>query len=90
MGAVATQHAGIASGINNAVARTAGLLAVAVLSLVVAATFETTLDSRLTSLHVDPTVKQAIDRQRARLAGIQVPPDADTTARAAVIQAIDT
>jgi hypothetical protein len=90
MGAVATQHAGIASGINNAVARTAGLLAVAVLGLVVAATFETTLDSRLTSLHVDPTVKQAIDRQRARLAGIQVPPDADTAARAAVIQAIDT
>jgi hypothetical protein len=90
MGAVATQHAGIASGINNAVARTAGLLAVVVLGLVVAATFETTLDSRVTSLHVDPTVKQAIDRQRARLAGIQVPPDADTTARAAVIQAIDT
>ena len=81
MGAVATQHAGIASGINNAVARTAGLLAVAVLGLVVTATFNTTLDSHLTSLHVDPTVQQAIDRQRARLAGIQVPPDADTTAR---------
>jgi hypothetical protein len=89
MGAVTLQHTGIASGINNAIARTSGLLAVAVLGLVAAATFDTTLDSHLTSLHVDPTVQQAINRQRARLAGIQVPADADTTARAAVIHAID-
>jgi EmrB/QacA subfamily drug resistance transporter len=47
MDSVAAEHAGKASGINNAAARLAGLLAVAVLSLVFAARFDHCLDSRL-------------------------------------------
>jgi hypothetical protein len=37
-----TQHAGVASGVNNAVARIAGLLGIAVFGLLLRGTFETT------------------------------------------------
>ncbi len=46
MGAVEQRHAGIASGINNAVSRTAGLLAIAVFGIVVLSVFTSSLDSQ--------------------------------------------
>jgi EmrB/QacA subfamily drug resistance transporter len=46
LGAVPQHHAGVASGINNQVARVAGLLAIAVVGAVVAARFESALGGR--------------------------------------------
>jgi EmrB/QacA subfamily drug resistance transporter len=46
LGAVAQHHAGVASGINNQIARVASLLAIAVIGAVVAARFESVLGGR--------------------------------------------
>jgi MFS family permease len=72
MGAVEQRHAGIASGINNAVSRTAGLLAIAVLGIVVFSVFTSSLDSHLATLHLSPSVQHLIEMQRTKLAGIDV------------------
>ncbi|WP_250121336.1 MFS transporter [Chroococcidiopsis sp. CCMEE 29] len=73
MGAVEVRQAGIASGINNAVARTAGLLSIAVLSIIVLRAFNFGLDRRLAPLKIPPEVQQVLDQQRIKLAGAEVP-----------------
>ena len=89
MGAVEDSHSGVASGINNAVSRTAGLLAIAVLSIVVAGAFGRALDERLATIPLSPADRAAIWAQRSRLAGAEPPPGVEGGARAAVERAID-
>ena len=69
MGAVDPRHAGVASGINNAVARTAGLLAVAALGLLLLDRFNHALDGALAPLSLDPQIAHAVDAERIRLGG---------------------
>ncbi|MDX6597045.1 MAG: hypothetical protein QOE87_932 [Gaiellales bacterium] len=57
-------NAGIASGINNAIARVAGLLAVAAIGAVVSAQFNSALDSRLHGRPLSPAQAAAIERAR--------------------------
>lgn len=77
MGAVDPHRAGLASGINNAVSRTAALLAVALFGVAMNAVFATSLDDRLARAHVAPRVREAVLMQRSRLAAIELPPDLD-------------
>lgn len=89
MGAVEVQHAGLASGINNAVSRTAALLSVAVLTLIFLGIFVGSLNSQLTTLGVSPQVRQQINAQQTELAAIQIPASVDTQTQVAIKQAID-
>jgi hypothetical protein len=88
MSAVATRHAGVASGINNAVARTAGLLAIAVMGMIMIAAFGSSLDSRAAALDLAPDVRQELAAERTDLAGAQVPPGVSEETAAALEQAI--
>jgi len=79
MNAVGPERAGVASGVNNAVARVAGLLAIAVFGIVMARVFDLQLASALRSADVPPEVAQSVFRQRGLMAGIPIPaglPDA--------------
>ncbi len=71
MGSVAENHAGVASGFNNAVSRVAALLAVAVFGLILGNVFNRTLDQRLNSPAISAPVRAALDTQRPKLAAIQ-------------------
>lgn len=89
MGAVADRHVGLASGVNNSVSRTAGLLAIAALGVLAQSGFNSSLDQRLTNIDLPPQAQQALDKQRGKLAEAEVPPNLDDDAQQALEQAID-
>jgi len=89
MNAVGKNWAGIASGVNNAVSRTAGLIAVAALGLVMLHVFNNRLDRRLSGLAVSDDIHRALDVQRVKLAGAVMPADLDPGVQTALRQAIN-
>jgi MFS family permease len=59
-------NAGIASGVNNAIARVAGLLAIAALGAVVAASFASSIDRELSGRRLSPAAQQAVTEAKRR------------------------
>ncbi len=72
MESVPSREAGVASGVNNAVSRIAGLLAIAVFGLILSAGFNRTLSRSLAQMQLPPSVRQSAEIQRSKLAGAQI------------------
>jgi MFS family permease len=83
MTAVPARHAGVAAGVNNAVSRVAGLLAIAVLGAVLSGVFNRSLDRQIEMLAVPVSAREQIETQRSRLANAETK---DTRARLAIQQ----
>ena len=88
MGAVRQSHAGVASGVNNAVSRTAGLLAITVLGIIILSAFNASLNELIAPLELSPEAQQFLDEQRTRLAAAEVPPGVSKEVSAALQEAI--
>jgi EmrB/QacA subfamily drug resistance transporter len=88
LGAVDEKHAGVASGVNNAIARVAQLLAIAVLGAFVAAQYSSAVDSKLGHLSLSPAARAAVaeakDRSLTTAPAERVPPPERPVVRAAL------
>ena len=59
-------HSGLASGVNNAVARVAGLIAIAAIGAIVASSFNSHLASQLATRQLSPQARNAVNAARQR------------------------
>ena len=73
MNSVPPERAGVASGINNAVSRAGGLLAIAVFGIVMLRAFSGSLDARLAHIDLPASVHQSLTTEHNRLGAIQPP-----------------
>ncbi|HEV2400162.1 MAG TPA: MFS transporter [Candidatus Sulfotelmatobacter sp.] len=82
MSSVDQDRGGTASGINNAVARVAGVLAIAILGIVMVKSFSSSLNRSLAGGLLPPRILQYVQANEIKLAGLDLPSglDADKTA----------
>jgi EmrB/QacA subfamily drug resistance transporter len=89
LGAVPQGQSGVASGINNAVARTGGLIAIALFSVVFVAQFNSDLNGRMTAHAVPPAAQQFIQAEKSKLAAAPIPTSLAPAVRAEVRSDLD-
>jgi EmrB/QacA subfamily drug resistance transporter len=89
LSSVSGSHAGLASGVNNAVSRTASLLSIPVLGIFVFMTFSAQLDAQTAELDLPQGARQQLEAEKVDLAGAEVPDGLDGGTAAAVERAID-
>lgn len=89
MNSVVQSRAGIASGVNNAVARTAGLVAIAVLGIVMLHVFNHGLDRRIVGYKLPKSASQSLQAQRTKLAAAALPQDHDPATQQLIRRAVD-
>jgi EmrB/QacA subfamily drug resistance transporter len=84
MNSVNQDRAGAASGVNNAVARVAGVLSIAVLGIVMVKAFGYRLDSSLAHFSLPPAILQELHAGEIKLGGLQVPDGLDLRTKNAI------
>jgi EmrB/QacA subfamily drug resistance transporter len=89
LGSVESERSGLASGINNAVTRMAGLLAVAFLGMVVYASFSANLDARLENMDLSRTVRAELAAAKADLGAAEAPGSVNAGTEARIERAIN-
>lgn len=87
MRSVDDEHAGVASGVNNATARVAGMLAVAVLGMVAVGVFGKSLDERLGHMSLSNETREMVRAEIPKLAEAEAPQSMDGAQRDAIQQA---
>lgn len=88
MNSVGPERVGAASGVNNAVARVAGVLAVAVLGIVMISAFGRHLDRALAQLPLPPDVLRDLRSNTDKLGGLQLPAGLDLNTRSTLKAAV--
>src|SRR5262249_1219177 len=88
MSSVEQDRAGTASGINNAVARVAGVLAVAILGVVMVAAFVHSLRESLATQRLDPSIVHNLEANATRLGGLDAPSNQDPKTAATIRTAV--
>jgi hypothetical protein len=88
MSSVGQNRAGIASGINNAVARVASVLAVAILGIMIVRMFRSGLDRNLGRRVLPPGVLQYVRSNAIKLAGLDLPSGVDANTIVAIRESI--
>jgi hypothetical protein len=89
MTAVETEHAGVASGVNNAVARVAALLAIAVFGMLLVRAFDGRIRPALDRVALSARERAAVDRELPKLAGADPGATLGSARGATVRRAID-
>jgi EmrB/QacA subfamily drug resistance transporter len=88
MNSVDQNRVGAASGINNAVARVAGVLAIAVLGIVMVKAFGSRLNHNLADLSLPPAAARDLQANEIKLAGLQVPNYLDLAMRNTIMRSV--
>jgi MFS family permease len=89
LGSVEGEHSGLASGVNNAAARVAAPLAVAVLGVFVYGAFSASLDARVEGMNLPGEVRSELEAAKDDLGAAKAPEGVDAGTKAQIEGAIE-
>ena len=89
MNAVEQKNVGIASGINNTMARGAALIAIAILGIILIKLFNVSFDEQLRQMSLPQYLIEHIETERNKLAGIELPKESSEIHKTQIKESIN-